>query len=153
MEIATGYFISRAPAIEAARSLSRQGFKIEVLGHQNQEDFRERQVANDHENGLEVPYFGFMGGVTGAASGINGFMLAGTGPLIPARPIVSLVNGGIGSDFKEIMVNWGVPGDIENEIKAVIDSGSSVVMVECESGDKESVRETLKKQGAQNIHI
>ncbi len=153
MEIATGYFISRAPAIEAARLLERQGLKIEVLGHQNQEDFRERQVANDHEDDLEVPYFGFTGGNTGVASGINGYMMAGTGPLIAARPIVSLVNGGIGNDFREIMSNWGVPGDIESEIKSVIDSGSSVILVEYEPKDEAFVSETLKKQGAQNIHI
>lgn len=153
MEIATGYFISRAPAIEAARELGRNGCRIEVLGHQNQEDFRERQVANDQDDSLEAPYYGFTNENTGIASGINGFMLAGTGPLIPARPIVGLGSGGIGDDFRAVMINWGVPRSIENEIKSVIDSGSSVVLVEYDSKDKHEVSKTLQKHGAQNIHI
>ncbi len=153
MEIATGYFISRAPAIEAARYLGRHGFAIEVLGHSNQEDFRDRQVVSEFEENLDVPYYGFTGGNMGISSGINGYMMAGTGPLMPARPIVSLVNGGIGDDFRSIMINWGVPRGIEEEIKSVVEAGSSVVMVECHSKDKEFVRDSLKKLGAQNIHI
>lgn len=153
MEIATGYFISRAPAIEAARNLGRQGYRIEVLGHQNQEDFREGQVANDYDDTLEVPYFGFTNVNTGITSGINGFMLAGTGPLIPARPIISLADGEIDTDFRQIMHSWGVPVSIENEIRSVVDSGRSVVLVECESGDKQKVKASLEKHGAQNIHI
>lgn len=153
MEIATGYFISRAPAIEAARILERHGLKIEVLGHQNQEDFRERQINAQHEDNLEVPYFGFMGGTTGVTSGINTYVVGGTGPLIAARPIVSLVNGGIGHDFRDIMTSWGVPVDIEKEIKSVINSGSSVILVEYEPKDLALVKDILKRQGAQNIHM
>lgn len=152
MEIATGYFISREPALEAARTLSRQGFKIEVLGQRNREDFRKGQMAGGNAEDLEAPYFGVMGGTAGVAPGISGYMVSGTG-LLDARTIVSLVNEGTGSNFKEIMINWGVPEDIEKEISSVIDSGRSVVMVECEAGDKGRVRELLVKQGAQNIHI
>ncbi len=152
MEIVTGYFISRAPAIETARFLERSGFRIEVLGHQNQEDFRERQVAAGVDDDLDVPYYGLMG-INTATSGINSFLIAGSGPLIAARPIVSLVNGGLDGDFRQMMINWGVSRDIENEIKSVIDSGRSVVMVECDSKDTTFVRETLEKHGAQNVHV
>ncbi|MDF2989417.1 MAG: hypothetical protein K0R50_4927 [Eubacterium sp.] len=152
MEIVTGYFISRAPAIETARFLERNGFRIEVLGHQNQEDFRERQVAAGIDDDLDVPYYGLMG-INTATSGINGFLIAGSGPLIAARPVVSLVNGGLGGDIRQMMIDWGVSRDIEHEIKTVIDSGRSVVMVECDTRDKAFVRETLEKHGAQNIHI
>lgn len=153
MEIATGYFISRAPAIEAARTLSKHGMRIEVLGYQNDEDFRERQIANQYKNDLDLPYYGFMGGNAGISSGINGFFIAGSGPVIGVRPIVSLVNAGIGGEFREIMIDWGVPREVEQEIRSVVDAGNSVVLVECQSDKKSVVREILEKHGAQNIHI
>lgn len=80
-------------------------------------------------------------------------MIAGNEPLMAAQPIVSLAMGGLGNDFKDIMINWGVPVDIEKEIKSVINSGSSVLLVEYEPKDKSLVRDVLKKHGAQNIHI
>ncbi len=152
MEIVTGYFISKAPAMESARYLQDKGFKIEVLGRSNQEDFLEKAGMPDSDDPINAPYFNVAGGNPGFASGVNAFMMAGSVPIISGRPIVSLVNGTFGGDYKKIMLEWGVPGDVEEEIINVIDSGRSVVLVECKTEDKSRVTDILNKQGAQNIH-
>ncbi len=153
MEIATGYFISWAPAVEAARELNNLGFKTEVLGNENQEDFHEGQMTEDHPDVLEPPLDGYVGISSGVTAGVNSYMLSANGPVVSAKPLVNIIKAGMDREVNGILNAWGVPREIDHEIKSVVDSGGSVVLVEYEIIREDDVKRALKKNGAQNIHV
>ncbi len=153
MEIATGYFISREPAIEAAQELSNLGFKAEVLGSENREDFHKRQMNGNYVDVLEAPLDGYAGINSGVATSVNSFMLSANGPVISANPLVNMVKAGMDTDFRGILNVWGVPKEIEHEIRNVIDTGGSVVLAEYDISKEKMVKRALEKKGAQNIHV
>lgn len=155
MEIVTGYFISKAPALEAARYLQNRGFKIEVFGQENLEDFRKKSGMDDPDALFGIPYYGansMTNGLNPGFTSITGVVLTDSGGFVSAVPIVSLINSNHVGSFRDVMEEWGVPLKIEHEIRRVIRDGSSVVLAECQSAEKEYVVENLKKLGAQNIH-
>lgn len=153
MEIITGYFISRGPALEAARSLRRRGLKgeISVIGRENDEDFREKSHEGDADP-TELPNLGVFGNATGIPGGLNAYNFAGSVPFMVPANIEGIYDRNYESGFDDVFADWGLPRDVEKEIKRVVEAGSSVILVECEERDKVTVIDALINQGAQNIH-
>lgn len=154
MEVVTGYFISRGPALEAARFLRRVGVKgeISVIGRENDEDFREKADLGDDDDLTDLPNLGVIGNATGVPGGLNAYNFAGSAPFVIPRPMQGFSDREYENDFDDVFSGWSLPREIEKEAKRVVEAGSSVVLVECESKDKLSVRDALIRQGAQNVH-
>ncbi len=154
MEVVTGYFISRGPALEAARFLRRKGLKgeISVIGRENSEDFREKSDLGDDDDLTDLPNLGVIGNATGVPGGLNAYNFAGSAPFMIPRTVEGFSDRNYESDFDDVFTDWGLPREIEKEVKRVVEAGSSVILVECEARDKAVVKDALIKQGAQNIH-
>lgn len=155
LEIITGYFISKERAVEAAEHLRNQGFKgeISIIGQKNEEDNREAD--NYRSNPDDITDIYNYGGVQMFAGsfGSNTAMMGGSGPIFAVGPVIGMTGGTFGDYQSGIVNHWGVPKKVEEEIKAVVESGNTVILVSCEESEKQFVKETLLDKGAQNIHI
>ena len=154
MEIITGYFSSKDRAVEAAETLRNRGFKgeISVIGRHNEEDFRGKARSDTDDISGEYDY-----GITALSGGLAGvpaaaFMIQGSGSFSAALPIAGLI-GNYGGELTRTLTHWGVPKKESEEIKGVIESGNTVILIESEENEKLFVRDILQNKGAQNIHI
>lgn len=155
LEIITGYFISKDRAVEAAEHLRNNGFKgeISIIGRENDEDLRETDNTGSNLNDIPgISNFGVAGLYAGAL-GSNASLMGGSGPLFAAGPIIGMTGGTFGGERTDIINRWGVPRNVEDEIKSVVESGNTVILINCDENEKQFVREVLLDKGAQNIHI
>lgn len=153
MEIITGYFISRGQALEAAKYLRDGGFegKISVIGSQNREDEAGRR---DGGYGLSdgISREAFAGSAVAATAGLSLLTVPGVG--VPAvAPILIAEDLPLLGGVKHILAERGVPEGLWDEIQNVVQTGNSVMVVECRSEESSDIENRLRQKGAQNIHI
>jgi len=154
MEIITGCFISRGSAVAAAENLRSQGFKgeIYVLGRHNEEDFRESENERSNTDNITgITNYGVLG-LAGVTTGFNTFMLPGSSSGVAVGPVSGLLGGAFDGELDGILNRSGVPKKEGEEIKRVIESGNTAILIECEEKEKMFVRDSLQHNGAQNIH-
>lgn len=151
MEIITGYFMSKGQAVEAAEYLRSHGFKgkISVIGRHNKEDDREieQSDASDISSTFDTKV---LDGFTSIPVAITAFVFQGpAGGVSIIDPNNQVFSGGL----NRTLADWGIPKIISEEIKSVVGSGNSIILIESDENDKVFVKDTLKVKGAQNIHI
>ncbi|MHB8062802.1 MAG: hypothetical protein ACYDG2_09250 [Ruminiclostridium sp.] len=156
MEIITGYFVSRQQAIEATEYLRNKGFKgkISVMGRNSEEediDKTENMMRNT-EDVSGGPNYGAAMGFGGVPIGLTAFMLQGSGQFFAGAPITGIFGGGLYNEVNGILNSWGIPKKEGEEIRRVIDSGNSVILLESEKNEKQFICDILQYKGAQNIH-
>jgi len=154
MEIITGYFISKDRAMEAAETLRNRGFKgeISVIGRHNDEDFSENKsgYADGISGEFNYENTGFPLGLAGMPAAA--FMIQGSGPYAAPLPIMGLFSEDNYGELTRKFTRWGIPKKEGEEIRKVIDSGNSVILVKSEENEKQFISDTLQYKGAQNIH-
>lgn len=152
MEIVTGYFISRSPAIKAAEYFRNDGFKgeIAVIGRHNEEDFHDTGYYRNNTDSLSMSGYFFVGGLA-STNGLNNYTMTGSLPMVGAGPVISLINGDSSGDITRILAHWGIPKTQVEEIRSVVVGGSTVFLVECEENNREYIIKTLNDKGAQRI--
>lgn len=154
MEIITGYFTSRERGIEAAEYLRAHGFegRVSVLGRNSEEDNDKGIDRNSFSEGIAAA------GVAAVPMGVNAYM-SGAGPaftggsIFAAGPIAGMFHRVWDGSLAGILGQWGVPEEVGNEIKDVIEAGNTAILVECNQEQKWNVHRMLEQAGAQNIHI
>lgn len=154
MDVITGIFDSSQKAAEVADYLRHHGFKgeISVVGRHNEEAFREAEnVRGNTDDVTGMAKYGVTGGLVGASIGLTAFMIPGIGPLVAAGPIAGLIGGALGGELIGVLTRFGVPEKEGEELKSIIESGKSVIMIKCEGNEKSSIVETLEQKGAENI--
>jgi len=155
MEVITGYFVSRQQALEATEFLRQKGFKgeISVFGRNSEEeDIGKTDNIMSTDDILGMSSYGITLGFGGAPIAPVAFMPQGSGQLVVGGPIAGIVGGSLYSEANGILTSWGVPEKEGEEIKRVIESGNSVILVRSEESDKKFISDTLQYKGAQNIH-
>jgi hypothetical protein len=156
MEIITGYFTSRQQSLEAAEYLRNKGFKdkISVMGENREEqDVDKTDNLMRNNNILGGSNYGVSLGFGGVPIGLTSLMLQGTGQIGMGGIMGGITIGSLRSEVHEILSHWGVPEKEGEEIKRVIDSGNSVILIQCEDDQKQFINDTLQHKGAQSIHI
>jgi hypothetical protein len=144
MQIISGYFINKGIALETADYLRKHGIKgsISVIGQRNEEDNRENN---------NIEYTGEQR-IPGVELGMAGFIVQGNNMSGQTMPIAGMFTGLFGSGITGTLEEWGVPEEEGEEIRRVIESGNSVILVESDGKDKSLICDILKNKGAQNIH-
>lgn len=134
MGIISGYFVSRQQAQEAADYLHMKGFKgqISIIGRNSEEEDLDKTDNLTNNTLVGMSDYGATWGF-----GI---------------PIFGVVGGSLGNDENGVLNHWGVPKKEREEIKRVINSGNSVILIKSEENEKQFVSNVLKYKGAQNIH-
>lgn len=151
MQIISGYFISRQQALEAAEYLRQKGFKdeISVIGRNNEEEDIEKTETLINTD--DISYNGAGLGFDGLPMGLASFMIQGGGQLFTGVAIPGVI-GTFSGEVNRMLSQWGVPKNEGEEIKRVVDSGNSVVLIKCEDNERQFVSNALQYKGAQNIH-
>jgi hypothetical protein len=157
MEIISGYFVSRQQALEAAEYLRQKDFKgqISVMGHNNEEEDigKTENLMNNTDYLSNMSNYGAVGfGGVPIGPGFTPFMMQGSGSLVVGGALFGIVDGTIGGEVNGVLSKWGVPKKEGEEIKRVIDSGNSVILIKCEDNERQFVSNALEYKGAQNIH-
>ncbi len=155
MEIISGYFVSRQQALEAAEYLRQKGFKgdISVMGRNNEEeDIGKTETLINADDISDMSYNGDSLGYGGVPIGLASFMLQGGGQFFTGGALPGVIGGNFGGEMNRVLSQWGVPKKESDEIKRVVDSGNSVILIKCEDNEKQFVSNSLQHKGAQNIH-
>lgn len=155
MDIIIGYFNRSQQAVEAAEYLRQNGFKgeISVIGRHNEDVFREAEnVRINKDDVTGMANYGVAGGIIGLSVGLASFMLPGIGPLIAAGPIAGLIGGALGGELIGVLTRFGVLEKDGEDLKRVIESGKTVIMIKCSENEKFFALETLQDRGAENVH-
>jgi hypothetical protein len=155
MEMISGCFVSRQQALEAAEYLRNKGFKgeISVMGRNQEEDDIDKtdNVMRNTDNILGNPS-GASLGFGGVPIGLAALMMQGTGQMGMGGVIGGTIIGSLRSEVNEILTRSGVPKKEGEEIKRVIESGNSVILIKSEDNEKQFISDILQYKGAQNIH-
>lgn len=157
MEVITGYFSSRDSAVEAAEYLRIKGFKgqISVLGKHNKEDDPDTDNRRSYtDNIIGINNFGGAEGASGGGIADFNAMMSSVGGLLVGSGFTGDTFGGnYSGNLTKIIARWGVPPRIGEEIRSVVSSGNSVILIECDEGEKSFIGNSLQYKGAQNIHL
>jgi hypothetical protein len=164
METIVGLFDTRDAATQAIEALRREGYGDAEIGLlmrddiQSELDVERREKKEGMGESAAVGAFGggVIGGLSGLAIGLTGFIIPGFGPALVAGSLAGLVGGAaVGAATGGIvgsLIELGVPHGQAHLYQTGVEGGAVLMSVKVPAGDAAAVRALLEKHGLRDVH-